>query len=332
MFPAVVAGVDRLIIGVVEEEVKPSTDKTAERMAVKAAREEEKAASRALKQEERAAARAHRDAARAAARADKEAGRSAPRTGGPLSVLRMRRAASGPDIGALVDREMADGSGEASSPDREPILGSASPSLTASPDPRPPPPPATALQHRRSRSQALPELPVSDGEVETGPFRHTANGVSPVGSSPLRSSPLRIGQRTPDTNGHAMRSPFAQGCVLGALFCVLQSHTTIILMLDEQQSAGVVCADDLALPRTPQQNSPAEWPAVARISGLDIEQHTFSADVAYSQVHIPLFISPFQCEWLGADELTAAHATGDSCVARWLRNIICGLAGDKNRA
>ncbi|BDA46825.1 probable SEC14-like protein 2 at C-terminar half [Coccomyxa sp. Obi] len=246
-----VIGVDRLIIGVVEEEVKPSTDKSAERMAAKAAREEEKAASRALKQEERAAARAHRDAARAAARADREAGRSAPRTGGPLGVLRMRRAASGPDIGALVDREM-DGSGEASSPDREPTLGSASPSLSASPDPRPPPPPATALHHRRSRSQALPDLPVSDGEIETGTFRHTANGASPVGSSPLRSSPLRIGQRTPDTNGHATRSPFSQ--------------------------------DDLALPRTPQQHNPAEWPAVARISGMDIEQHTFSADVAYSQV------------------------------------------------
>ncbi|EIE19775.1 hypothetical protein COCSUDRAFT_44590 [Coccomyxa subellipsoidea C-169] len=241
-----VIGVDRLIIGVVEEEVKPSVDKASERSAAKAMREEEKAALRALKQEERAAARVHRDAAKAAARADRETGRTGPGGGGGgrrLGMLRMRRAASGPNIGVLVEQENADSitGGEASSPDRDPSLGS-SPSLSVSPDVH-----RRVLQHGRSRSQHLPEvLPASDGEVEGGSFRRAKDAAGPAASSPLR-----ISQPSPGGNGHPMRSPFTQ--------------------------------DDLAAPTTPQQ-TPQEGPSLVRFSGVDVEQNTFSADVAYSQV------------------------------------------------
>ncbi len=221
-----VAGVDRLIIGVVEEEVKPSVDKASERSATKAMREEEKAALRALKQEERAAARVHRDAAKAAARADREAGRTGPGGGGGgrrLGMLRMRRAASGPNIGVLVEQENADSitGGEASSPDRDPSLGS-SPSLSVSPDVH-----RRVLQHGRSRSQHLPEvLPASDGEVEGGSFRRAKDAAGPAASSPLR-----ISQPSPGGNGHPMRSPFTQGdsdfllAILHNLFC---SHRALI--------------------------------------------------------------------------------------------------------
>ena len=193
---------DRLIIGVVEEEVKPTVDKTAEKSAAKAMREEEKAASRALKQEERAAARAHRDATRAAARADKSAHSGSGRR---LGVLRMRRASSGPDIGGLADRAMAEAGGEASSPDREPSLGSASPSLSVSPDVHPPA--RRVLQHGRSHSQHLPDmLPASDGEIDDGAFRRPK-----IGGAPPASSPLRISHSNSGANGHVSRSPFAQG-------------------------------------------------------------------------------------------------------------------------
>lgn len=39
----------------------------------------------------------------------------------------------------------------------------------------------------------------------------------------------------------------------------------------------------MALPTTPQQ-TPPDWPGLARFSGVDVEQNTFSADVAFSQV------------------------------------------------
>lgn len=196
-------GVDRLIIGVVEEEVKPATDKSAERAAAKAARVEEKAAVRAIKQEERAAARAHRDAAKAAARSEKAAGRPA-HGGGRLAVLRMRRANSGPDINKLTFEPDVSGSGGdelRSSPDRDPALGSASPST--SPDSHLP---SRILRaHGRSKSQHLPDLPNSDGELDS--FRRITTGSSSIPSS----SPLRISHQSPSSNGQSARSPFAQG-------------------------------------------------------------------------------------------------------------------------
>lgn len=58
---ALYTGVDRLIIGVVEEEVKLSqTDTKEEKAAARAQRMEERAALKAQRQEERAAAKANR--------------------------------------------------------------------------------------------------------------------------------------------------------------------------------------------------------------------------------------------------------------------------------
>jgi hypothetical protein len=221
------AGVDRLIIGVVEggtEESLGKDEKAAaralrqeERAAAKAQRLEEKERLKAQRQEERAAARASRDAARAAARAAKGIGKAAAVVfeqsvrGGAAAVSGavhiMHRSNSSPEaLSTLPEHALASA---ASSPEPVPVLmGADDPSAHSSRAAVEASPVGASAWHKRVKSST--SLASSDGEAEIGTSVQSGTPDLVIGS-PYR--PNRIGM----ANGLQLRSPLSsQGKLLSS--------------------------------------------------------------------------------------------------------------------